>query len=284
LTTCKAGGPTFTYNQGVLMGGLVDLAAATGDATLLDQAESIAHATMTMMSTAGGILKEAPCGGDICVQFKGVFMRDLALLYRARPAADLQTYMRKQSDQLWNSNRDAQSQFGYEWDLPFDKATASRQSSALDALVAAVVSSEPNLALGAAATATASCSAAEGPGNAVDGSSRWNSKWCAPGAGDQTLTVDLGVARPVVGFRVRHAGAGGENSAWNTRDFEIATSTDGQSWTDVVRVTGNTADVTTHGIPSTTARYARLHVTTAQTATDTVATRIYELEIFGVGL
>jgi predicted alpha-1,6-mannanase (GH76 family) len=287
LTTCKAAGPTFTYNQGVLMGGLVDLAAATGDATLLDQAESIAHATMTMMSTTGGILKEAPCGGDICVQFKGVFMRNLALLYRTRPAADLQTYMRHQSDQLWNVNRNAQSQFGYEWDLPFDKATASRQSSALDALVAAVASSEPNVALGelgSSATASASCSAAEGPSNAIDGSSRWDSKWCAPGAGDQTLTVDLGVARLMVGFRVRHAGAGGENSAWNTRDFEIATSGDGQTWTDAVTVTGNTADVTTHPIASTTARYARLHVTTAQTAPDTVATRIYELEIFGVGL
>ncbi len=91
---------------------------------------------MTMMSTTGGILKEAPCGGDICVQFKGVFMRNLALLYRTRPATDLQTFMRHQSDQLWNVNRNAQSQFGYEWDLPFDKATASRQSSALDALVA----------------------------------------------------------------------------------------------------------------------------------------------------
>jgi predicted alpha-1,6-mannanase (GH76 family) len=287
LTTCKAAGPTFTYNQGVLMGGLVDLAAATGDATLLDQAESIAHATMTMMSTTGGILKEAPCGGDICVQFKGVFMRNLALLYRTRPASDLQTYMRHQSDQIWNSNRNAESQFGYEWDLPFDKATASRQSSALDALVAAVVSSEPNLALGelgSVATASASCSAAEGPSNVIDGSSRWDSKWCAPGAGDQTLTVDLGVARPMVGFRVRHAGAGGENSAWNTRDFEIATSADGQTWTNAVTVTGNTADVTTHPIPSTVARYARLHITTAQTAPDTVAARIYELEIFGVGL
>ncbi len=83
---------------------------------------------------------------------------------------------------------------------------------------------------------------------------------------------------------MRHAGAGGENGAWNTRDFEIATSSDGQTWTNAVTVTGNTADVTTHPIQSTTARYARLHVTTAQTAPDTVATRIYELEILGVGL
>jgi predicted alpha-1,6-mannanase (GH76 family) len=143
LTACKATGPIFTYNDGVLVGALVDLGASTGDATLLDQASAIAHATMTMMADANGTLKETPCGGDICTQFKGVFMRNLLLLHRTRPAKDLQTYMRHQSDQLWNSNRNAQNQFGYEWHLPFDKATASRQSSALDALIAAFASSSP---------------------------------------------------------------------------------------------------------------------------------------------
>jgi predicted alpha-1,6-mannanase (GH76 family) len=281
LTTCKPTGPTFTYNQGVLVGGLVDLAAGTGDATLLDQAAAIANATMTKMVTSGGVLEEAPCGGDICTQFKGVFMRNLAHLYDARPSAPLQTFMRRQSDQLWSSNRNAQDQFGYEWDLPFDEATASRQSSALDALVAAVMSSEMNLAIGATATGSTPCSAAEGAGNAVDGSSRWDSKWCSGGAGGQTLTVDLGAPRLVVGFRVRHAGAGGEDAAWNTRDFEIATGADGQSWTTVVGVVGNTADVTTHPIGSVTARYVRLHVTTAQTGPEPLAARVYELEVFG---
>jgi F5/8 type C domain/Glycosyl hydrolase family 76 len=268
------------------VGGLVDLAAGTGDATLLDEADAIAHATMTLMSDANGTLKEAPCGGDICTQFKGVFMRNLAALYRARPATDLRAYARHQSDQIWNStDRNAQSQFGYEWQLPFDKATASRQSSALDGLMAAVMSSNLNLALvGATATGSAPCSAAEAASNAIDGSSRWDSKWCSGGAGGQTLVVDLGAARSIVGFRVRHAGAGGESSGWNTRDFEIDVSADQQAWTRAVTVTANTADVTTHGIPPVTARYVRLHVTTAQTTTDVVAARIYELEVFGLGL
>src|SRR5450432_3572044 len=285
LTTCKAAGPTFTYNQGVLVGGLVDLAAGTGDTTLLDAASAVAHATITMMVDANGTLREAPCGGDICTQFKGVFMRNLAELYRARPLPEYQTFMRHQSDQLWNGNKNAQDEFGYEWYVPFDKATASRQSSALDALVAAVMSSNLNLALvGATATGSAPCSAAEAASNAIDGSSRWDSKWCAGGAGDQTLTIDLGAARHIVGFRVRHAGAGGESSGWNTRDFELETSADGQTWTRVVSVTGNTADVTTHGIPPVMARDVRFHVTAAQTATDNLAARIYELEIFGTGL
>jgi hypothetical protein len=228
-------------------------------------------------------LKEPGCGGDICVQFKGVFMRNLAYLYRARALPEFQAYMRKQSDQLWGSNKNAMNQFGYEWHLPFDKATASRQSSALDALNAAVMSSNMNLALGATVSGTTDCAGSRGS-DAADGSSRWGSKWCSGGAGNQILALDLGAARYIVGFRLRHAGAGGEASVWNTRDFEIETSTDDKTWTKAVTVTGNTADVTTHPIPAVTARYARLHVTTAQTDPEFLAARIYEFEVYGIGL
>jgi predicted alpha-1,6-mannanase (GH76 family) len=286
LTACKAAGPIFTYNNGSLIGGLTELALATGDGSLLDEANAIARATITRMASSNGVLVEAPCGGDICVQFKGVFMRNLALLNQRAPAPEYRTYMRLQSDNLWNSNRNAKSEFAYAWHTPLDAAketpTASRQSSALDALVAAVRSSSMNHAVGARASSSdASCSPTEGPINAIDGSSRMNGKWCATGGADRTLLLDLGADRSVVGFRVRHAGAGGEDSTWNTRDFEILTSTDGQAFAPAVVVTGNTADVTTHGIPPTTVRYVRLHVTNAQTATDLVATRIYELEVFG---
>jgi predicted alpha-1,6-mannanase (GH76 family) len=283
LTSCQATGPIFTYNDGVLMGALVDLAAAKNDPTLLDLAAAIARATMTTMTDGKGTLKETPCGGDVCTQFKGVFMRNLALLYKTRPAADLRSFMRAQSDQLWNTNKNAQNQFGYEWHLPFDKATASRQSSALDALVAAVMSSSLNLALGGAASGTASCAAAEGASNAFDGNGR-GTKWCGPGAGGQTLAVDLGAARAISAFRVRHAGAGGEDAAWNTRDFEIETSPDGQAWTRAVTVTGNTASVTTHPVAPVMARHVRLHVTQAQTSPDVVAARIFELEVLGTSL
>jgi predicted alpha-1,6-mannanase (GH76 family) len=284
LTDCLPGGPIFTYNQGVLLGGLTDLAASTGDTALLDEASAIAHATMMLMAGPNGILKEAPCGGDICVQFKGVFMRNLARLYKARPLPEFLAYMRRQSDQLWYWDRNDQNQFGNAWHLPFDKATASRQSSALDALMAAVSSSNLNLALGAGATGSPPCTAAGAASDAFDGSSRWDSKWCSGGLGDQVLSADLGMARYVVGFRIRHAGAGGENIDWNTRDFEIETSIDGLTWTRAVTVTNNTDDVTTHPIPGITARYARLHITRAQSTVDTPAARIYEFEIFGIGL
>jgi predicted alpha-1,6-mannanase (GH76 family) len=283
LSACKPDGPVFTYNQGVLLGALVDLADATGDASLLDQASAIANATIETMADAQGTLKETPCGGDICTQFKGVFMRNLAHLYRVRPSSSLAQYMRHQSDVLWNGNKNDKDQFGYEWHLPFDKATASRQSSALDALVAAVASNSPNLALGAKASGSTSCDAAGAAQNAFDGSSAWDSKWCSGGASGQVLSVDLGAVLDVLGFRLRHAGAGGENKAWNTRDFELETSKDGAAWQRVVQVTGNTDDVTEHAISVVSARYVRLHVSQAQTDTQFLAARIYELEVLGRG-
>ena len=49
-------------------------------------------------------------------------------------------------------------------------------------------------------------------------------------------------------FVVKHAGAGGENTAWNTRDFTLQVSTNGTTWTTVATVTGNTASTTTHNV------------------------------------
>jgi predicted alpha-1,6-mannanase (GH76 family) len=146
LSSCKAAGSTFSYNQGVLVGALVELAASTGDATLLDEAGAIVRATMasSSLNNASGIMTE-PCGIDTkdCWQFKGVFFRNLLEFYRTRPAKDIQAYTRKQSDQIWNVARNAKDQFGYQWDVAFDGAAARRQSSALDALITAYAVSSP---------------------------------------------------------------------------------------------------------------------------------------------
>ncbi len=138
-----------------------------------------------------------------------------------------------------------------------------------------------NLALNKTATADSSCGTTEGPAKAVNGSvSGGNAdKWCSLGA-TKWLQVDLGSAQTVAQFVVRHAGAGGENTAWNTRDFNIQTSTNGTSWTTAATVTANTASVTTHNITATSARYIRLNVTTPASDGNGAA-RIYEFEAYG---
>lgn len=78
---------------------------------------------------------------------------------------------------------------------------------------------------------------------------------------------------------MRHAGAGGESAAWDTKDFDLLVSADGTTWTSVAQVRGNTSDVTSNTFTAT-ARYARLDVITPTQNTDPAA-RIYEFEVYG---
>jgi hypothetical protein len=137
-----------------------------------------------------------------------------------------------------------------------------------------------NLALNKPATGSASCNTSETPAKAFNGSvSGGNSdKFCSLAA-TKFLQVDLGAAKPISGFVVRHAGAGGETASWNTRDFDIQTSANGTSWTTVVQARGNTANVSTHTIAAN-GRYVRLNVITAEQGTNSAA-RIYEFEVLG---
>jgi hypothetical protein len=140
-----------------------------------------------------------------------------------------------------------------------------------------------NLALNKSATGSTPCASTEGPEKAVNGSvSGGNSdKWCSHAAAS-FLQVDLGATLNLGSFILRHAGAGGESTTFNTRAFNIQVSTDGATWSTVVTVSANTASVTTHAITPIAARHVRLNVTTPTQTTDTAA-RIYELEVYAGG-
>jgi predicted alpha-1,2-mannosidase len=135
-----------------------------------------------------------------------------------------------------------------------------------------------NLALNRPATADSQCAAAEGPEKAVNGSvsGGTSDKWCSAGA-NKFLRVDLGARVHIGSFTLRHAAAGGENAAWNTRDFDLQVSDDGTTWSTVVQARGNTAASSTHPA-DTFGRYVRLTVITPTSTTDTAA-RLYDLEV-----
>ena len=137
-----------------------------------------------------------------------------------------------------------------------------------------------NLALNKPATADSSCNANEGPAKAVNGTVNGGNtdKWCSLGA-TKWLRVDLGASTSVGRLVVRHAGAGGESAAFNTRDFDLQVSPDGTTWTTVASPRGNTANVTTHTITPVSARYVRLNVIAPTSNADTAA-RVYELEVY----
>ena len=138
----------------------------------------------------------------------------------------------------------------------------------------------PNLALTKLATSSTACSTTEAAAKAVDGTTTNNSKWCSLAA-SKWLQVDLGSNATITSFTLRHAGAGGESTSFNTRDFSIQLSSDGSTWSTPVNVSANTASVTSHPIASTSARYVRLVITTGAQSGQANTARIYELEVYG---
>ena len=136
------GKTTWTYNQGVILGGLVELSQADQDATLLPQAEAIAGAAMKNLSTSGILTEPRPVSGGDVPQFKGIFMRNLMALYDDLPItsplrAQYKAFADANASSIWTNDQGPNHEFGGYWQGPFDAADATRQSSALDATVAA---------------------------------------------------------------------------------------------------------------------------------------------------
>lgn len=84
------------------------------------------------------------------------------------------------------------------------------------------------------------------PNSALDGST--STKWCSVGTGDRWLTIDLGAPVEVHNWTVKHAGAGGESTILNTRDFKLQVSNDNVNFTDADIVTGNTSNITSRTV------------------------------------
>ncbi|KAL9104905.1 MAG: hypothetical protein Q9163_000222 [Psora crenata] len=141
LLTCQNNlGNVWSYNQGVILGALVELNNASPDPSYIDIAVKIANAAIIRLSDAKGIIHEScepECGAD-GPQFKGIFMRNLQILQRAVSRPEFEQAIIKNAESIWANNRDIHNRFGLVWSGPFDnKPTAATHSSACDALIAA---------------------------------------------------------------------------------------------------------------------------------------------------
>jgi predicted alpha-1,6-mannanase (GH76 family) len=138
------GQTTWTYNQGVILGGLAALHELTGDAAYLSEGERTADAAVRELTGADGVLAEpgeaeaGPGDGDM-PQFKGIFARYLSDFARHRGKPEYEAFFRNNADSILASDRNAAGQYGLHWAGPFDKADAARQTAAVDLLTAAAL-------------------------------------------------------------------------------------------------------------------------------------------------
>jgi len=136
---------TWSYNQGVVLGGLVELSWATGDASYLNEAAVIATAAIALLSDDRGIMRESggcePNCGDDGSQFKGIFVRNLQALHKVAPRDIFYKAITANANSIWVNNRDGKNQLGISWGGPAGAGggpNASTHSSAMDVLVAAM--------------------------------------------------------------------------------------------------------------------------------------------------
>lgn len=137
------GGVVWTYNQGVVLGALVELSTATGDSSYLWTARTIASTAIAQLSDSDGILHE-PCESyaEGCdsdrTQFKGIFVRNLAKLVKAVGGGEFGDFLKRNAESAWGKASDGKGVIGVNWKGPFGGGNASTTCSGLDVLVAAL--------------------------------------------------------------------------------------------------------------------------------------------------
>ena len=134
------GQTTWSYNQGVILGGLAELSLQVQDPAIPEAAHAIAAAAMAGLTDDRGILHdscEPNCGAD-GVQFKGIFARNLAELAHMFPRQEYARFLETNAKSIWNRAQGPDYEFGQVWSGPFAGTDAGSQSSALDCVIGAV--------------------------------------------------------------------------------------------------------------------------------------------------
>jgi predicted alpha-1,6-mannanase (GH76 family) len=134
---------TWTYNQGVVIGGLVELYRATKDKGYLGAAKQIADAVLASGTLVErGVLRE-PCEAGACdfnqQAFKGIFMRYLGMLDEVLCATHpYKDFIIANAETAWRKDRNGTGYYGTRWQGPFEDATIATQASAASLMIAAM--------------------------------------------------------------------------------------------------------------------------------------------------
>lgn len=150
----------WSYNQGLAIGGGLELFRATHDPRILTTVKRLADAAIgpNALVTDGVLTESCDASDQRCddnaKQFKGVFMRYWTDLVDTTHDARYAAFLEDQADGIWTNDRDAAGRLGTRWngttndDHPnvYDWRT---QASALSALIGDVPRFTPLVSLGA---------------------------------------------------------------------------------------------------------------------------------------
>ncbi|GFM29113.1 uncharacterized protein PY1_contig-07-39 [Novosphingobium sp. PY1] len=136
------GAPRFTYNQGVLLGGLNDLSEITGDPQFRALAVKTALAATRTLVTTDGLLTEPFDGlGRDGPMFKGIFAFHVGHLIGVMPAgaerAELRDWTRRNGEAVWRLTGEGSRPIDGLWTGGSDQHGAAAQASGLEILLAA---------------------------------------------------------------------------------------------------------------------------------------------------
>ena len=136
---CLVNERVWTYNQGVVLSGLVYLNKINGDPSYLVYAHKIANAALQHMTNEEGVLTETLCEPGNCnsdqEQFKGIFVRHLSVLNERDQKEMYSQFLKNNARSIVNKTMINRTETpGVSWDRNSKITTAATTSSALDAL------------------------------------------------------------------------------------------------------------------------------------------------------
>ncbi|MFG1807592.1 glycoside hydrolase family 76 protein [Streptomyces sp. NPDC049040] len=139
VPNCTFSTANYSYNQGVILQGLIEQSRATGDTSLLTTANTIATAAVARFNHNGVLYDgcEPNCTGDGSA-FKGIFARYLRALATATKSTQYDTFLATTANSILANDTNSSGQQGNSFIGPFALWTPSTQTAAAEVLVAAL--------------------------------------------------------------------------------------------------------------------------------------------------
>ncbi|KAJ4335137.1 hypothetical protein N0V95_008979 [Ascochyta clinopodiicola] len=142
-TTCQNDRKTtWTYNQGVVLAGLSELARAKSDGGLIRHASDLAGASMAKLSENGILteLAQPPLDAQAAM-FKGAYVRGLSALNENEGQAAYAEFLKKNADSVLANARGGDGVLRDRWQGGSEGSNAASHAAGIDVLVAALQAS-----------------------------------------------------------------------------------------------------------------------------------------------